>query len=378
MLRTTRVRAGQLIVAEVALAAAVGAAFGPGWVFLGVVALTAAVLLATFGRAGGRWWYEAVASQHRFRRRRRLAAARVVAAAVGGGSDPPHLPWLRTLAPTLTIRPVTVGAATVGVGADHDGWFAAVEVGSLWDDDPIVASDGEATIESPWAPGAVARLPAGPVPYPELAALTKAGPDRAGVSCVQVVIVAGASIGEPRPAWVAVRVSPRDALAAERSGGLAAVERTVAAAALRAARTLDGHGWPAHTVDSDRLHGVLAEAVGLDGPPQEHWSVWRSGRLARTHYELTGWTAPRGTVAVGITQVAVSFTAHGEPGVLAVVAALPSALGRICREVVRTCGDVGVRLRRLDGEHALAAYAMAPTAALPANSASRATRETVR
>jgi hypothetical protein len=64
-------------------------------------------------------------------------------------------------------------------------------------------------------------------------------------------------------------VSPEDALATERSGGVAAVERTVAAAALRAARTLDGHGWPARAVDDDGLLAMLVEATGLDGPPQE-------------------------------------------------------------------------------------------------------------
>jgi hypothetical protein len=238
MPRTTQVRAGQLIVAEVALAAAVGAAFAPGWVFLGVVAFTAAVLLATFGRAGGRWWFEAVASQRRFRRRRKLAAAQVVAAAMRRGADSPHLLWLRTLAPTLVIRPVAVGMTTVGVGADHDGWFAAVEVGSFWDDN---------------------LPPATPVPYGELAAMTEVAPDRTAVSYVQVVLVAGASIGEARPAWVAVRVSPQEALAAERSGGEAAIERIVAAAALRAARTL---GRPRLGGSRDRCRPTAPRARG--------------------------------------------------------------------------------------------------------------------
>ena len=55
---------------------------GPAWVLIGVGALAAAVLVATFGRAGGRWWYEAVASQRRFRRASQLAAEHVLAAAV--------------------------------------------------------------------------------------------------------------------------------------------------------------------------------------------------------------------------------------------------------------------------------------------------------
>jgi type VII secretion protein EccE len=156
-------------------------------------------------------------------------------------------------------------------------------------------------------------------------------------------------------------------LAAERSGGVTAIERSVAAAAMRAARTLDGHGWPARTVGTDGLLTALVEATGLDGPPQEHWSVWRSGRLARTHYGVSGWTAEHGTLACGVTQLAVSFTRGGEPAVLAAVAAQPTALARLSRDVVAACVAAGVRLRRLDGEQAPAAYATAPTAVPPAN-----------
>jgi type VII secretion protein EccE len=369
MQRTTRVRAGQLVVAEIAVAAVVVGAFGPGWVLIGVGALAAAVLVATFGRAGGRWWYEAVASQRRFRRRRRLAATHVLAAAVGTGAVPPHLPWLRTLAPTLAIRSVQVGTATVGIGTDQDGWFGVVEVGSFWEDDVVpLGADRPA---SRWAPGAALPAAAGAVPLAELASLVEAGPDRVAVSCVQVVLAPGGSPQEPRPVWVAVRVTPADALAAERSGGVTAVERSVAAAAMRAARTLDGHGWPARAVGPDGLLTVLIEATGLDGPPQEHWSVWRSGRLVRTHYAVTGWTAAHGTLAHGVTHVTVSYTRRGEPAVLAAVSARPAVLALLSRDVVGACVAAGVRLRRLDGEQAPAAYATAPTAVPWANSAKR-------
>ena len=363
MQRTSHVRAGQLVVAEIAVAAVVVAAFGPAWVLIGVGALAAAVLVATFGRAGGRWWYEAVGSQRRFRRRRRLAAEYVLAAAVGTSAGQSHLPWLRTLASSLTLRAVQVGTVTVGVGTDQDGWFAAVEVGSFWEDDLVLAQEDQPA--SPWAPGGAIPNAVGSVPFAELASLVKPGPDRAAVSCVQVVLAAGDRPGEPRPAWVAVRVTPADALAAERSRGVAAVERSVAAAALRAARTLDGHGWPARAVGADGLLAVLVEATGLDGPPQEHWSVWRSGRLVRTHYTVTGWTSAHGTLAPGVTQVSVSFTRLGEPAVLAAVAAQAAALVRLSRDVVQACAAAGVRLRRLDGEQAPAAYAAAPTAMPP-------------
>jgi type VII secretion protein EccE len=324
--------------------------------------LAAAVLVAIFGRAGGRWWYEAVASQRRFRRRRTLAAEHVLAAAVGASAGRPHLPWLRTLAPTLQLRSVQVGAATVGVGADQDGWFAAVEVGSFWDDDlglrPIRARPDLPQDPPPDSPRA--RGPG--IPLAELASLVEPGPDRTAVSCVQVILAPGGSPGEAQPAWVAVRVTPTDALATERAGGVAAVERSVAAAALRAARTLDGHGWSARTVGTNGLLAALVEATGLDGPPQEHWSVWQSGRLVRTHYSVVGWTPAHGTLALGVSHVAVSFNRWGEQAVLAAVAAQPAALMRRSRAVVRACAAAGVRLQRLDGEQAPAAYACAPTA----------------
>ena len=202
--RRSRLRVGQLVVAQVALAAVAVATAGPAWVLIGVAAAAAAVLIGTFGRTGGRWWYEAVAGQRRFRRRRQLAAAHVVAAAVDGRPGPPHLSWLRTLAPGLSLRPVEVGGATVGMGQDPYGWFAAAEVGSLWEDD---------------APGGAE------VPFADLAALIQAGPDRQPVSTVQVAAVpAGTSI---RPAWVAVRISPAQAVALERTGGESAVLRAV-------------------------------------------------------------------------------------------------------------------------------------------------------
>jgi ESX secretion system protein EccE len=120
-------------------------------------------------------------------------------------------------------------------------------------------------------------------------------------------------------------------------------------------------------VGTDGLLAILVEATGLDGPPQEYWSVWRSGRLVRTHYKVTGWTPAHGTLAIGVSQVAISYTGRGEPTVLAAASAQSAALVQLSREVVRACAAAGVRLQRLDGEQAPAAYASAPTAISLAN-----------
>lgn len=380
-----RVRTGQLVVAEVTAVAVVGSAFGPRWVLVGVAILAAAVLVATFGRAGGRWWYEAVALSYRFRRRRRLAAAQVVTAAVDAGTVPAPVAWLRTLAPAFSLRSVTVGVHPVAVAADADGWFAIAEVGSLWDDDLMPAPAGGAA-EDAWAPGGATLRPGGgqatpvplarpapearPVPYRELAALLDQ------VSSVQVVLAPGASPGQPRPAWVAVRVTPADALAAERSGGVSAVERTVATAVAKAVRTLDAAGWPARPVTPDGLVPTLVEATGIDGPPQEHWSWWRAGRLVRTHYAVAGWRPVHGTLASEVSYLSVRFDRHDDrraagagedewaarATVIAAVATAPAALRRACDQVVAAATAQSLRLLRLDGEQAPAAWATAPTA----------------
>ena len=267
------------------------AAFGPGWVFIGVAALAAAVLVATFGRAGGRWWYEAVVSQLRFRRRRRLAAAHVIAAAVGGHSGPPQLPWLRTLAPTLVMRRVKVGTITVGVGSDQGGWYAAVEVGSFWDDESLAGAQPGSAADSPWAPGAVLPRPAGPVPYQELAALTEADVDRAAVSCVQVVIARAVNrpstsglgrrtrVAGGRPGHRAVRWSRGGGADGGRSG---ATGRTHPG---RPRLAGSGRRRRRPTRDARRSHRPRRSAAGT--------GVWRSGRLARTHYDVTGGLRPR-------------------------------------------------------------------------------------
>jgi type VII secretion protein EccE len=358
--RDGRVRPGQLVVAQVVLAGVAVASTGPGWVLTGVAAAAGAVLIATFGRSGGRWWFQAVARQRRFRRRRRIAAAQVVAAAVNGRpgrTGPPHLAWLRTLAPGLTLRPITVGALTLGVGADAAGWFAVAEVGSLCD-------EGSGT-------GAA-------IPFRELATLVQPGEDRVPVSTVQVIVVPDGSPARIRPAWVAVRITPADAVSVEGAGGVEAVERVMIAAATRAARTLERHGWPARVLDPDGLLAALVEATGLDGPPQEHWSTWRSGRLVHTCYRLTGWEPARGMLAAGVRRIAVAYSARDEPAILAVVTAEPRAILRVSQDVVASVDGTGVRLRRLDGEQAPAVYGGAPTAGLPVPAAPRARPRAVR
>jgi len=65
-----------------------------------------------------------------------------------------------------------------------------------------------------------------------------------------------------------------------------------------------------------------------------------------------------------VTQVMVRLDrrAPAVPLVSAAVAAPAATIGHACRAVGAAAAALGVRLRRLDGEQALAAYACAPTA----------------
>jgi hypothetical protein len=237
---------------------------------------------------------------------------------------------LRTLAPELTMRPVICADTVVGVGADGTGWFGALAV-------------------EPSAPGLA-----------EVATLIEAGGDRVALSHAQVVRRG------PRT-WVALRLSPVDAVEAERSGGLAGVEAGVAAGVVRGVRLLRNHGYEAVALDPDGLLAALVAANGLDAAPQEHWSAWRSGTLAHTTYAASAWPPEPLLAAPGMWAATASFVraaADGEAGVggiLIRVAAEPESLSRACREVARLAARAGVRLRRLDGDQAPAAYACGPS-----------------
>jgi hypothetical protein len=350
--RRRRFRIGQVVIAEVALVGVIVASVGPAWLLVGVGAAAAAVGVATFGRTGGRWWYEAVGTRRRFGQRRRRAADDVVAATLAGRT-PAELVWLRTLAPELVVRRVTVADASVGVCADGAGWF------------------GAACVEE--------GVSAGIGVLADLVDLLRPGPDRVAMSAVQMVRCG-------RQSWLAVRLSPVDAVAAERAAGLGGVEAMVAAGVVRATRLLRKHGYEATALDSEQLLAALAVANGLDAAPQEHWSTWSSGNLEHTTYAASSW--PPETLLRRVWAASACLVrAHpptdeprehqekaGEPvvfgAVLIRVAARPGALATACRDVARAAGRARIRLCRLDGDQAPAAYACSPSA-VPAQGLAR-------
>jgi hypothetical protein len=152
-------------------------------------------------------------------------------------------------------------------------------------------------------------------------------------------------------------------------------EAAVAMGVIRATRLLAGAGYESVALDAEGLVAALAAANGLDAAPQEHWSNWSSGSLAHTTYEASAVPAVAlpGAWAVAVSlgrdraqslgrDPALSAGQVGLVGVLVRVAAAPADLAATGRAVVRAATRAGVRLRRLDGDQAPAAYACGPSA----------------
>jgi hypothetical protein len=348
---------GKVLLAEGVVGAAVLAYRGPGLAFAGVLALGAAALLAAFGRADGRSWFAHVRQRRRLALRRRRAAAEVLAGELSRGHADPLAARLRAVAGPLELRDVAVPAEhlgaggpdaapetvdRVGVGLDEGGWFAAVEV-----------PDGA------------------PLPLAELAALVgDTHHDAAALSTLQVCWPG---------AWVAVRLSPADAVRAghadpaARAGAVRAEPAAaVAAGAVRVVRLLRRYGHPARPLDAARLAAALGAACGLAGPPQEHWHRWECGGRAHVAFAVSAWPAgvqPEALLALlspgGRAALTVTGAPHGRSAASAMIAVVgpQSRVEGLVSGLWGAAAAAGLGLRRLDGEHAPAVWALAPAAA---------------
>src|SRR5690606_20548340 len=205
--RIGRLHVGQIVVLQLAAAAALTTYPQPDAVFLPVLGVCLAVAGATLAPSGRRWWYEDVARRWalRVRHRRRPPA----------GGDP----RLAALAPGLAVEEITDRGLRIGIGMDGDGWYAALSVG-----DPA---------------GGPAR------PDRLVQVLTRVS---APVSALQVVHhtvpvpMAVSPAGEHT--WVGLRLAAADAPAesASRGGGVEGAQRAVTAAVGRVGRTLRASG----------------------------------------------------------------------------------------------------------------------------------------
>jgi type VII secretion protein EccE len=335
------------------------------------------VLLLVFGRARGRWWFEYVAARWRLGRRRRSGARALVRLS---GADP-RAAAMATLRPGLTIRNLLHRGRSIGIGADDEGWFAAVAVAG-WSD---VSGSRHVRLDI----DQMARIvEESPVPISTLQVVSHVTPAPVGAaedptrrSYLELAAPDGCPLDQA--VWLVVRLAPADAVdaAASRGGGLEGVDRALAAMVSRVEKALTAAGVTGQVLDADGLGDALALACGLDSLDSarsgqalagERWSTWLAGGMAHACFTVTQW--PPGSdhnlvaavaavpaaavdVSVAVHQYGSEFAFLGLVRVAAPPAQLPAAVTRLTAAGRR----IGLRLRRLDGEQARGVYATAPT-----------------
>lgn len=368
----------RLLVIEVLLIAVPIALLGPLWIVLTTAAVCGACLVLALGRRGNRWWTERFAMRRRFRQRRVPA---------GTGDGEPPLARLRALAPDLRVDEVTApDGARIGLASDSAGWYAVATVsgatGMRGDAPPPVPLARLARLlgES-GQPGAVLQVVTHTVPAPHAGL----DPQQRCATSYRELLERYGAVPANRTTWVAVRIDARVLAEAslDRGDESAQAPAVVAGLIRKVSRTLDRVGLAAQVLDADGLLDALVLSCDLGPPPssttgqvpREEWASWHSSRLAHACYWVRCWPAAKrsGALLDELATAPAAFTSLAlilEPSLdsggtdlkcLVRLADEPSnveAGGQALAEIARR---FEATLLRLDGEHAPAVYASAPT-----------------
>lgn len=341
-------------------------------VLAAVLFLANLMVFAVFLRSGGAWWYRQRLLRRRLRQRRR--AGRAAARATGSP--------LAALAPGLSVRTVFDRGSRIGVGQDSAGWYAVLEAmvpeTLRGDRSGALVLDRLTRIFTETAvPVSALQVVSHTVPAP-------AGMLDARAPCWQAYteLVEGGPVAAYQVLWVAVRLNPADAAAAaaSRGGGLAGVDRALAAAVGRIGKALTAADVAYRVLDAEDLLSALTtscapeEGDGAAAPEAyEHWTAWQAGNSAYTCLGLSRWPqqspealfAALSAVPARAVSVAVILQPSGERiAVRALVRVVTQreALREAVAELTAVARRAGARLQRVDGEHGLGVYATAPTA----------------
>lgn len=348
-----------MLVCAVVLAGSLYFLLHPIWVSIVGLVCSALVIGVVWCRVGDRWLTDLVWGWWRYRRRR----GRVGDDAAGDG-----VAELRELVPDLVVENITGGKGEqIGMGSDGAGWFAVFEV---------LAGD---------VPG---LEPA--VPLAELTRVVGSEDQPGGV--VQVVTQASTS---GRWMWVGVRLDA-DLVAESTLGNNSNdrgvdIPRALAELVRRIERVLRRVGLTVRLLDADGVTAALKLSCELLGARDrsrtayETWRGWHSATLVHSCYWLRSWpepdrfpellstalTIPTATVSVAITvephtisNTAGNSGADGGVGEVRCLLRVGSPNGRHDQAcfALQQCAELsGARIQRLDGEHAPAVYATAPT-----------------
>ena len=353
---------GQLVAVEVAAVAVVAALGRPAWLLAPAGILALVLVVAAFARRGRRWWFQDLMLRRRFQHRKRTVAATAATLPPAGPAATAGGTLLRPLEPSLSVVQIVDRGTRFGLGQDDGGWFVAFAVGPATDQyaDWIDARTVDRVVQ-------VVADSTAPVSALQVVSHTFAKYDQ------RRAVTAG------RRLWVAARLRANDASAeaAGRGGGLEGVHRTLAATVGRLGKSLQAAGLRYQVLDPEALSAVLAAVAGADasyGAPAEQWTDWRSGPIGHVCYRLdTPPNASLGVLADAFTRTAAlshtiavlldrdSGAVPGRP--LLRIGSTGDRAAEAQRQVREAAKACRTSLQRLDGEHALAVYAAAPTAA---------------
>ncbi|GLZ81795.1 hypothetical protein Afil01_66020 [Actinorhabdospora filicis] len=364
----------QLVVLELALAAAMLALPLPRPVLAGVATLSALVLLFTFGRLGGRWWYAGIAVWRRLRGRRRAdRAAGTALARPGAPAD---------FAPSPRLSTVAERGGSLGVAFDGAGWYAAMAVEQ--DEPPARAFDVLAQILAHGgSPVSSVQVLTQSVPVPST------GVDPGALCALSYRELLG---GDPtvahRETWCAARLDVVDAapVAAGRGGGEQGVHRALTSTVSRLTKGAEGAGVRLRALGETELAHAIRRSVGgetvavavADGV-RERWNSWHVGTLAQVTYALHGRLAEPRVVRrlwTAVTELPADFTTvsvsmrrltarRGDERLdvrcLVRLAGDEDRIEEICGRLAALARAYRVRLKRCDGEQGPSVYASALT-----------------
>ncbi|MDP9797589.1 type VII secretion protein EccE [Catenuloplanes nepalensis] len=362
----------QLVCVEVAVVAVLASPGGPVWALPAAGVLAVVLLAGAFARRKNRWWFEHRVISRRFRERARAAAETP-------GRE------LAALAPGLAVTEIRERGTPIGVGRDDMGWFVALAVN---------AGDDATTADAALGVDRVGRILAeSALPVSSLQVVTHLVPaptsflDHAAPAVQSYRELLG---GLPIPAdsrvWVAARLRPADALAASasRGGGPEGVHRALAALLGRIGKTLDSAGLVSTPLTATELTAAVATVAGLTGAAvtgdapaeavrRENWAGWQGTEAVHVGFLATRLSpsglsvAARRLTEVGALAATVAVVLNRQPDgdlrmqAIVDVAARATTAAETLSAVVGIFNQCGIALRRLDGQHAAAIYATAPT-----------------
>lgn len=333
----------RLLVLEVVLGAVFFVVLQELWAMIlgGVLGLLA--IVAMFGRSNGRWWSESLGLWIRYKLR---------AGSSGSRAEDPRIAALSELAPELVVENIGDSAeGELGMGSDGAGWFAVLEI-ALSDDAPTP-----------------------PVPLAALAAIANEA-EQAGVV---IQVVSHRTAARDHAMWVAVRLDAHAVAESmiDQPDNQVDIPVVLAEFVHRVERSLRKHGLRARTLPADELIDALVRSCDLL-PNQltrvrETWDAWHSTRWTHGCYWLRTWPTPERNVRLFATLMElpaalVSLSFLIEPSyqgtTLRCLVRLATARDHyqaLCGNAERLVALAGAQLTRLDGQHAPAVYASAPS-----------------